>query len=79
VATKTRVCGRSIAGVVGSIAAGSWISVCCECCVLSGRGLYVGLIILTNVVCVIVKPRQRKPLPEYVPKRHRRKRERVCV
>ena len=23
---------------------GAWISVCCECCVLSGRGLCVGLI-----------------------------------
>jgi len=24
---------------------GTWMSVCCECCVLSGRGLCVGLII----------------------------------
>jgi hypothetical protein len=25
---------------------GTWTSVSCECCVLSGRGLYVGLITL---------------------------------
>ena len=39
---QERVCGRSIAGIVFSNPAGSWISVCCECCVLSGRGLCVG-------------------------------------
>ena len=44
---------------------GSWISVCCECCVLSGRGLCVGLITRTEesyrlwCVCLsmMVKPR----------------------
>jgi len=41
---QARVCGRSIAGIVGSNPTGSWISVSCECCVLSGRGLCVGLI-----------------------------------
>jgi len=37
-----------------------WISVCCECCVLLGRGLCVGMITITeeaygclSVVCVV--------------------------
>ena len=38
------VCGRSLAGIVGSNPAGAWMSVSCECSVLSGRGLCVGLI-----------------------------------
>jgi hypothetical protein len=36
-------CSRSLAGIVGSNPAGG-MDVCCECCVLSGRGLCVGLI-----------------------------------
>ena len=36
-------CGRSLAAIVGSNPAGR-INVCFECCVLSGRGLWVGLI-----------------------------------
>jgi hypothetical protein len=43
----------------------AWMSVCCECCVLSGRGLCDGLITrpeepyrLWCVWCVIVKPRK---------------------
>jgi len=40
---------------------GAWMSVCCECCVLSGRGLCVGLITRPEksfrVLPVIVKPR----------------------
>jgi hypothetical protein len=36
------VCGRSLAGIVGSNPAG--ISVSCECFVLFGKGLCVGLI-----------------------------------
>jgi hypothetical protein len=42
---KVCVCGRSLAGIAVSNPTGSvCLSVCCECCVLSGRGLYVGLI-----------------------------------
>jgi hypothetical protein len=37
--SEVYVCDRSPAGIVGSNPAGAWISVCCECCVLSGRGL----------------------------------------
>ena len=37
------VCGRSLAGIMGSDPAGG-MDICCECCVLSGRGLWVGLI-----------------------------------
>ena len=36
--SKTRVYGRSLAGIAGSNLAGS------DCCVLSGRGLCEGLI-----------------------------------
>jgi hypothetical protein len=32
---------------------GSWISVCCECCVLSGRGLYDELITRPEEWCVV--------------------------
>jgi hypothetical protein len=39
--SKAWVCGRSLAGIVGSNPAGAWMSVSCECCV-SGKGLRVG-------------------------------------
>jgi len=41
--SKAQVYGRSPAGIVDSNPAGC-LDVCCECCVLSGRGLCVGLI-----------------------------------
>jgi hypothetical protein len=44
VRSKAWVCGRSLAGIVGSNPTGAWMSVSCECCVLSGRGLCDGLI-----------------------------------
>jgi hypothetical protein len=40
--SKAYVCGRSTVEIVGSNPGG--LDVCCECCVLSGRGLCVGLI-----------------------------------
>jgi hypothetical protein len=42
--SKAWVCGRSLAGIVGSNPAGAWMALSCECCVLSGRGLCDGLI-----------------------------------
>ena len=42
--SKAQVCGLSPAEIVGSNPTGAWIFVCCECCVLSGRGLCDGLI-----------------------------------
>jgi hypothetical protein len=42
--SKAWVYGHSLAGVVGSNPSRAWMSVCCECCVLSGRGLCIGLI-----------------------------------
>ena len=41
VAARSRVrgCGSSLAGIAGSKLDGAWITVSCECCVLSGRGL----------------------------------------
>ena len=41
--SKAWVCGRCLAGIAGSNNAGG-MDVCCECCVLSGRGLCDGLI-----------------------------------
>ena len=41
--SKAWVCGRSPAGIVGSNPTGD-MDVCCECCVLLGRGLCDGLI-----------------------------------
>ena len=63
--SKAWVCGRSLAGIGGSNPASS-IDVWCECCVLSGRGLCVGLIARPeesySVWCVqpslIMNPRQ---------------------
>jgi len=40
---KAWIYDRSLAGIVGSIPAGS-TDVSCECCVLSGRGHCVGLV-----------------------------------
>jgi len=43
--SKAWVCGRSLAGIVGSNPAGVMdVTLSCECCLLSGRGLCVGLI-----------------------------------
>jgi len=46
--TKMWVCGRSLTGNDGSNPARN-IDVCCECCVLVGRSLCVGLIALSYV------------------------------
>jgi len=46
--SKAWVWGRSLAGIAGSNPVGAWMSVSCECCVLSGRGLSVGLISCTE-------------------------------
>jgi hypothetical protein len=43
--SKTWVGGCSLAGIVGSNTPGEWMSIYCECCVLTGRGLCVWLII----------------------------------
>ena len=43
VRSKALVCGRSSAEIVGSNRT-EGMDVCCECCVLSGRGLCDGLI-----------------------------------
>jgi hypothetical protein len=47
VATRSKawVCDRSLAEIAGSNPTGG-MNVCCECCVMSGRGLCVGLITL---------------------------------
>jgi hypothetical protein len=42
--SKAWVYGRSFAGIVGFNPVGRWMFVCCECRVLSRRGLCVGLI-----------------------------------
>ena len=42
--SKAWVCNNSVAGIAGSNTAGALISVSCECCVLSRRGLSFGLI-----------------------------------
>ena len=61
--SKAWVCDLSLAGIAGSNPAGAWMSVSCECFVLSDRGLCVGLIPRPEesyrVLCLsmIVKPR----------------------
>jgi hypothetical protein len=55
--SKANVCGRWPAETVGSNPAGG-MDICCECCVLSGRGLCVGLITRPEesyrLCCVVV-------------------------
>jgi hypothetical protein len=46
--SKVWVCGSSLAGIAGSNPNEAWMSVSCECRVLSGRGLCVGLITRTE-------------------------------
>jgi hypothetical protein len=48
--SKTSVCGHSLAGIAGSNPAVS-MDVCRECCVLSGRGLCIGLITRPEKSC----------------------------
>jgi hypothetical protein len=69
VRSKAWISILSLFGIAGSNRVGGWISSCCDCCVLSSRGLYVGLItrprgVLPIVVCLsmIVKPQQRVDL-----------------
>ena len=56
--SKAYVCGRSPAEIVGSNPTGAWMSDCCECCVLSSRGLCDELITRPEepyrVLCVVV-------------------------
>jgi len=64
------VCGRSPAEIVGSNPTGG-MDVCCECCVLSGRGLCDGLITCPEesyrlwcvVVCDLETSWMRRPWP----------------
>ena len=42
--SKAWVCGRSPLGITGSNPVRALMSVCCECCVLSDKGLWDGLI-----------------------------------
>ena len=53
---KACVCGRSLAGIAGSNTAEAWMSVPCQCYVLSGRGLYDGPIPVlgSTTECVFV-------------------------
>jgi hypothetical protein len=37
--SKVWVCGHWPAEIMGSNPTGGWMFVCCDCCVLSGRGL----------------------------------------
>jgi len=68
-------------GLLVRIPPGAWMSVSCECCVLSGRGLFfVGLITCPEasyrvrcVLSVIAKLRKGEGINLYGSKRHRQK------
>jgi hypothetical protein len=51
--SKAWVCVRWLAGIVMSNPNGARISVCFNCCVLSGRGLCVGLITQPEESCLV--------------------------
>jgi hypothetical protein len=40
--SKAWVCGGSLVGIAGSNSSGAWSPVCCDCYMLSGRGLFDG-------------------------------------
>jgi len=69
--SKAYVYGRSPAGIVGSNPTGAWIIVCCECCVLAGRGLCDELInrldesyrLWSVVVCDLENLMNEEPYP----------------
>jgi hypothetical protein len=44
VAAQSKATAAPLLGLWVRIPPGAWMSVCCECCVLSGRGLCEGLI-----------------------------------
>jgi hypothetical protein len=48
--SKARDCGRSLAGIAGSYSTGG-MGVSCECCVLSGGGLFDGPIARPEETC----------------------------
>jgi hypothetical protein len=48
---KAWVCGRSLGGIVGSNPTDG-TGVCCEFCMLSGRGLCVSLVTRLEVLCL---------------------------
>ena len=50
--SKAWVCGRWLAGIVGSNPAGG-MYICRECCVLLGRGLFVGPITRPEESCCV--------------------------
>jgi hypothetical protein len=69
--------GRSLAEIAGSKPVGAWMSVSCECCLLSDRGLCFGLITRPeeSAVClsVIVKLRKwESPGPLGAVQRHKK-------
>ena len=68
-AARSKACGSAAARLLGlwvRISPGTWVFVCCECCVLSGRGLCYGLITRPEesyrlwcvVVCDLEKPQE---------------------
>jgi hypothetical protein len=81
VRSKVYVCGRSPAEIVGSNPAGG-MDVCCECCVLSGRGLCDELVTRPEESyrkrCVVVWPKNLKneeTMARVGPQRHGKKKQ----
>jgi hypothetical protein len=67
------VFGRSLTRIMGSNPTGGvWMSVSCECCVLSGRGLCDELVQRSptdcgvSQVCVIMKPRRNEEAQAHI-------------
>ena len=50
---------RPIVGIVGTNPAEAWMSVSCECCVLSGRGFFIGTVESPREVRLSVKVKSR--------------------
>jgi hypothetical protein len=81
VARSNRFAAARLLGLWVRIPPGTWLFVCCECCVLSGRGLCEELITRPEesyrMWCVVVHDletsRMKRPWPPVGPQRHRKK------
>jgi len=84
--SKAWVCGRSLAGILDSNPAGSWMYTSCDYCLSSGRGICVGLITRPEKsyrvgvsACQSEASIMRRPWPNRGLLWHGKKKEAMCL